>query len=211
VPEASPRAAIPPGLNGYKSEDLLPIFEVRVFACWHVCVHLLYVCYICSELAPCPHTEVGMRWLVHCSRADNGTPFVAVLSQAYASFGGTAVLSDIDSAKFAKLAKECGLCEGKLTLAAVDVAFSKAKPRGGRRLPFEEFENAIGLLGAWQCMGWSSGGGKPGWVGAVEYASVSPLPPSPPFLACHLCVPRHREVPRAGVPVCVLPCGGHGD
>ncbi len=71
-----------------------------------------------------------------------------VCTQAYASFGGTAVLSDIDSAKFAKMAKETGLCEGKLTLAAVDVAFSKAKSKGARRLAFREFENAIGLLGA---------------------------------------------------------------
>ena len=72
-------------------------------------------------------------------------------TQAYASFGGTAVLSDIDSAKFAKMAKETGLCEGKLSLAAVDVAFSKAKSKGTRRLAFREFENAIGLLGACVC------------------------------------------------------------
>jgi hypothetical protein len=156
VSESAGRVVIPAGMNGYRSEELEPIFEVPARRA--------------TELPPMPYPyPAGGR--IGClvpSRPTHGLPTPHAVSpvrsvrparlvvlfilycvrQAYASFGGTVVVTEIDSAKFAKLAKECGLVEGRLTLASVDVAFSKAKPKGARRLPFDHFENALGLIGA---------------------------------------------------------------
>ena len=77
---------------------------------------------------------------------------LASVFAAYAAFGAppapaaAAAPPTLDSARFAKLVREAGLLGGALDAAAVDVAFAKCKPRGGRRVGFAAFRGALELL-----------------------------------------------------------------
>jgi Ca2+-binding EF-hand superfamily protein len=79
-------------------------------------------------------------------------PELEELFEAYATFGNTQ-LGDalgpvlMDNANFAKLIRECGLLSSSLTSGDVDIVFSKVKSRGSRRINFEEFCTALGLIG----------------------------------------------------------------
>ncbi|KAL0023967.1 hypothetical protein WJX77_004039 [Trebouxia sp. C0004] len=72
--------------------------------------------------------------------------------KAFAAFGsGSATQAlpakaGMDGACFAKLCRDSGLLGGKLNSTAVDIAFSKAKGKGARKMSFKEFENALELL-----------------------------------------------------------------
>ncbi|DBA71896.1 TPA: hypothetical protein ACH3X2_010942 [Trebouxia sp. C0005] len=72
--------------------------------------------------------------------------------KAFAAFGtGSATQASpakagMDGASFAKLCRDSGLLGGKLNSTAVDIAFSKAKGKGARKMTFKEFENALELL-----------------------------------------------------------------
>lgn len=72
--------------------------------------------------------------------------------KAFAAFGtGSATQASpakagMDGASFAKLCRDSGLLGGKLNSTAVDIAFSKAKGKGARKMSFNEFENALELL-----------------------------------------------------------------
>ena len=53
----------------------------------------------------------------------------------------------MDGFRFAKLCREAGLVDGKaLTATAVDLIFTKVKPRGAKKIGFDEFAHALGLL-----------------------------------------------------------------
>jgi len=66
---------------------------------------------------------------------------------AYAAFGSTARYADeLDSAKFAKLARETGLAGGAVGPAAVDLAFARVKPRGARTVSYDAFQQALAIL-----------------------------------------------------------------
>lgn len=53
----------------------------------------------------------------------------------------------MDNANFAKLVRECGLISTSLTSGDADIVFSKVKSRGSRRINFDEFCAALGLIG----------------------------------------------------------------
>ncbi len=54
----------------------------------------------------------------------------------------------MDGAKFAKFCRETRLQDGKtLDSQSVDIIFSKVKPRGERRITFEEFKDAVAMVG----------------------------------------------------------------
>jgi len=65
----------------------------------------------------------------------------------YSNFGRSTAqgaLETMDSFMFMKFAKECpGLLGGPLTRTEVDLIFTKAKPKGERRLGFEHFLDAL--------------------------------------------------------------------
>jgi hypothetical protein len=74
---------------------------------------------------------------------------------AFANFGiHTGVVSDMDGAHWAKYCTDCKLV-GKgsgsfgskaLTLTDVDLTFAKVKSKGARRITFDQFLKALGLL-----------------------------------------------------------------
>ncbi len=71
--------------------------------------------------------------------------------QAFAAFGtgsGTVDPDVLDNARFAKLATECGLVSKDCNKTDVDIIFSQAKPKGSRKLNFEQFKRALALVGA---------------------------------------------------------------
>ncbi|KAL3156386.1 hypothetical protein ABBQ38_000700 [Trebouxia sp. C0009 RCD-2024] len=79
-------------------------------------------------------------------------PQLVSVFKAFAAFGsGSGTQSSpakaaMDGASFAKLCRDSGLLGGKLNTTSVDIAFSKAKAKGARRMSFKEFENALELL-----------------------------------------------------------------
>ncbi|KAL3132079.1 hypothetical protein ABBQ32_008689 [Trebouxia sp. C0010 RCD-2024] len=81
-------------------------------------------------------------------------PQLVSVFKAFAAFGsGSGTYSSpakvaMDGASFAKLCRDSGLLGGKLNTTSVDIAFSKAKAKGARRMSFKEFENALELLAA---------------------------------------------------------------
>ena len=52
----------------------------------------------------------------------------------------------ISSQQFSKLCRDAGLTGGRLTPAAVDLCFAKAKARGARKLGFDAFLDALALV-----------------------------------------------------------------
>jgi hypothetical protein len=67
--------------------------------------------------------------------------------QAFCVFGGGSDRDHIDNAKFAKLARDCGLLSTLCTPTDVDLIFSKSKTPGARKLTFAQFKSALRLLG----------------------------------------------------------------
>jgi len=69
----------------------------------------------------------------------------------FAAFGLTKVQQErsgvqMDSARFAKLAREAGLLDRRITSTTVDLAFTKCKPKTARRIGFEDFKRALLML-----------------------------------------------------------------
>ena len=68
----------------------------------------------------------------------------------YANFGRSMVMTfqdSLDSFMFMKFAKECpDLLDKKLTRTDIDIIFTKAKPKGERRLLFEHFLDALAAI-----------------------------------------------------------------
>ena len=56
-------------------------------------------------------------------------------------------LREMDSAKFSKLARDCGFIDRRVTPADVDLIFTMSKTKGLRRLQFEQFVEAVHKLG----------------------------------------------------------------
>ena len=55
----------------------------------------------------------------------------------------------MDNVKFAKVVREAGLLTDDCTTHDVDVVFAACKPRGCRRLPYDNFLLALDLLGSY--------------------------------------------------------------
>lgn len=53
---------------------------------------------------------------------------------------------DMDGRGFLKMVKDCGLIDKRLNERAVDIIFSKAKPKGAKSIDFERFEHALSLI-----------------------------------------------------------------
>jgi hypothetical protein len=74
----------------------------------------------------------------------------------YANFGRSSVMSyqeTIDSFMFMKFCKDCSdLLDGTLTPTEVDLIFTKAKPKGQRRLHFDHFLDALAAIAAKKCV-----------------------------------------------------------
>ena len=68
----------------------------------------------------------------------------------FANFGvrGNERLDTMDGSKWAKFCRETGLQDGlRLDSTSVDIIFSKVKPRTERRITFEEFKDAVAMVG----------------------------------------------------------------
>ena len=98
-----------------------------------------------------PFLMVG-SFVVSCARAGDGDVALSeddirAMFDYYANFGRSTAqgtMDTMDSFMFMKFAKECpGLLGGALTRTEVDLIFTKAKPKGERRLEFEHFLDAL--------------------------------------------------------------------
>eukprot|EP00217_Crustomastix_stigmatica_P002796 CAMPEP_0183819806 /NCGR_PEP_ID=MMETSP0803_2-20130417/64325_1 /TAXON_ID=195967 /ORGANISM="Crustomastix stigmata, Strain CCMP3273" /LENGTH=798 /DNA_ID=CAMNT_0026064695 /DNA_START=85 /DNA_END=2481 /DNA_ORIENTATION=- len=72
-------------------------------------------------------------------------PGLEEVFEAFATFGGGQAGS-LDNAKFAKLCNDCGLINKQFTATNADIIFSKAKPKGERRITFRSFLIALDLV-----------------------------------------------------------------
>jgi hypothetical protein len=71
-----------------------------------------------------------------------------VVFLAFAQFGGVSTATEIDGARFIKLAKECGLVVPRACTATdIDIIFTRCKRHGARRLDFAQFQAALALVG----------------------------------------------------------------
>jgi len=71
-----------------------------------------------------------------------------VVFDRYAAFGRSGAAGELDSAKFAKLCKETKLIGKKLSTTDVDIIFTKACPKGVKRLSYAGFQDALGMVAA---------------------------------------------------------------
>jgi hypothetical protein len=55
---------------------------------------------------------------------------------------------EMDGKTFAKLTKDCGLLDKKLTSTDVDIIFAKIKDKSARKITFEEFKKGVPHLAA---------------------------------------------------------------
>lgn len=61
----------------------------------------------------------------------------------YCRFGDKSNSGDMDNATFAKLCKETGIINKTCTKTDVDLIFTRAKPKGGRRIDYHHFNQAM--------------------------------------------------------------------
>ena len=63
-------------------------------------------------------------------------------------FGSSAstATADMDSTRFAKLCRDCGLIGGGCTPTDVDLIFARVCPKGRRRIGYGEFEASLPLI-----------------------------------------------------------------
>ncbi|KAG2483164.1 hypothetical protein HYH03_017956 [Edaphochlamys debaryana] len=61
----------------------------------------------------------------------------------FASFGSRQAVEGMDSAHFAKLFRDMDMIDAQLTMQDIDLAFTRAKPKGGRLLTFDGFVAAL--------------------------------------------------------------------
>ncbi|GBG80331.1 hypothetical protein CBR_g30699 [Chara braunii] len=71
--------------------------------------------------------------------------------ETFANFGSGAVrtpakLVNMDGGKFAKFCRDGGLLDKQFTATAVDLIFSKVKPKGDRKINYDEFVQALELI-----------------------------------------------------------------
>ena len=89
-------------------------------------------------------------------KTSSGKEAISSLEEAFARFAGFgggggagSGAKEMDSSKFAKLCKECRLLDKKtLTPTDVDLIFTRSKPKGKRKISFEEFKVALGMIAA---------------------------------------------------------------
>ena len=66
----------------------------------------------------------------------------------YCRFGNKTNVGEMDGATFTKFAKETELINKTCTKTDIELVFTRAKPRGGRKLNFENFQAALTLVAA---------------------------------------------------------------
>ena len=82
-----------------------------------------------------------------------GSGALASLRDVFSEFANFGVRGDersdtMDGSKWAKFCRETGLQDGRrLDSTSVDIIFSKVKPRTERRITFEEFKDAVAMVG----------------------------------------------------------------
>lgn len=108
-----------------------------------------------SQSSPARSRPLAANASTTSSPARGPTPRVVIESEElhtifmqYCAFGATSrMVDELDNARFAKLARETGLCDNaRVTPAAVDLAFSRAKQKGKRTLSYDEFQQALAIL-----------------------------------------------------------------
>ena len=67
------------------------------------------------------------------------------LQDVFASF---AAGKEMDGKSFAKLTKDCGLIDKKLTTTDVDLVFAKIKDKAARKITFDQFKEGIHQMAA---------------------------------------------------------------
>ncbi len=66
----------------------------------------------------------------------------ANLESVFRNFAGGS--HEMDGRQFAKLCKDAGLLDKKLTATDVDLIFAKVKDKSARKISYSQFENALG-------------------------------------------------------------------
>lgn len=81
-------------------------------------------------------------------KADSGPKPTSVreVFDKYTAFGHTGSAGELDSSKFAKLCKESKLVGKQLSITDVDLIFTKACPKGVRRLDWAHFNKALDMV-----------------------------------------------------------------
>jgi hypothetical protein len=65
----------------------------------------------------------------------------------FSGFGAKEKAGEIDNVMFSKLCRECGIINKSCTKTDVDLIFTRAKPKGGRKLNYSQFQMALLYLG----------------------------------------------------------------
>jgi hypothetical protein len=91
----------------------------------------------CVWLVPCTYHLEFFLTLLLCT----------VSVQTYCEFGGSKGLREMDNVKFMKLAKETGLVDRHCTKTDIDLIFVSSKPKGLRRLNFDQYLIALDKIG----------------------------------------------------------------
>ena len=162
-PAASSRGpAVPPGMNSYRSGDLVPIFEVCAGpVALSVCAAHFVAAFHSMPLPisrfrrtlPSAEASFSVTWTTASSLSWSRQAIVVQRFDAAVALrtGPPFVLTCVCPCGVAWRVpgglQECGLIDSRFTMSAVDVAFSKVKPRGERRIGFRAFENVLGLIG----------------------------------------------------------------
>ena len=63
------------------------------------------------------------------------------IQSVFKSFAGGA--AELDGRQFAKLAKDCGILDKKLTNIDIDLIFAKVKDKNARKITFAQFDKAL--------------------------------------------------------------------
>ena len=66
------------------------------------------------------------------------------LDKVFSGFAGGA--KEMDGRQFAKLTKDCGILDKKLTSTDIDLIFAKVKDKTARKITFAQFQNAVGQM-----------------------------------------------------------------
>ncbi len=65
---------------------------------------------------------------------------------AYSAFGTTSkMMEELDSARFAKLCREAGIIQGRISPAFIDVTFATVKQQKKRSISYAEFQQALAV------------------------------------------------------------------
>lgn len=96
--------------------------------------------------------------------------------EAFCSFGERDAVAALDSFRWTKLLREAGLLTPDCPSASSDVVFARVCPRGQRRLSFDDFVVALGMLAEMKVRGRGAGAGLLRRCAGVQCVWGLPLP-----------------------------------